>query len=81
MAGFGVLCRFRFMRAGQSKSRRVLGIVLIVALIGFFIKNFEEIMYMVSHPGEVVSAFLDDPIGFTVYMFFGLFLGINVGGA
>ena len=69
------------MRAGQSKSRRVLGIVLIVALIGFFIKNFEEIMYMVSHPGEVVSAFLDDPIGFTVYMFFGLFLGINVGGA
>ena len=60
---------------------RVLCIVGIVAFIGFFIKNFEDIIYMVNHPGEVVSAFLDDPIGFTVYMFFGLFLGINVGGA
>ena len=68
------------MKAGQSKSRRVLGIVLIVAFIGFFIKNFEEIMYMVSHPGEVVSAFLDDPIGFTVYMFYGLFLGVDISG-
>ena len=68
------------MKAGQSKSRRVLGIVLIVALIGFFIKHFEEIMYMVSHPGEVVSAFLDDPIGFTVYMFYGLFLGVDISG-
>ena len=68
------------MKAGQSKSRRVLGIVLIVAFIGFFIKNFEEIIYMVSHPGEVVSAFLDDPIGFTVYMFYGLFLGVDISG-
>ena len=68
------------MKAGQSKSRRVLGIVLIVAFIGFFIKNFEEIMYMVTHPGEVVSAFLDDPIGFTMYMFYGLFLGVDISG-
>ena len=67
------------MKAGPSMLKRVLGIIAIVAFIGFFIKNFEEIMYMVSHPGEVVSAFLDDPIGFTVYMFCGLFLGINVG--
>ena len=81
MAGFSVLWRVLGMKAGQSKLLRVLGIIGIVAFIGFFIKNFEDIMYMLSHPGEVVSAFLDDPIGFTVYMFFGLFLGINVGGA
>ena len=68
------------MKAGQSKLKRVLGIIAIVAFIGFFIKNFEEIMYMVSHPGEVVSAFLDDPIGFTVYMFYGLFLGVDISG-
>ena len=60
--------------------KRVLGIIAIVAFIGFFIKNFEEIMYMVSHPREVVSAFLEDPIGFTVYMFYGLFLGVDISG-
>ena len=68
------------MTSGQSKLKRVLGIIAIVAFIGFFIKNFEEIMYMVSHPGEVVSAFLDDPIGFTMYMFYGLFLGVDISG-
>ena len=69
------------MKAGQSKLKRVLGIIAIVAFIGFFIKNFETLMAIVNHPGEFINAFLDDPIGFTVYMFFALFLGVNVGGA
>ena len=69
------------MKPGQSKLKRVLGIVAIVAFIGFFIKNFEFFMAIMNHPGEFINAFLDDPIGFTVYMFFALFLGVNVGGA
>ena len=67
------------MTSGQSKLNRVLGIIAIVAFIGFFIKNYETLMAMMNDPVGVINAFLDDPIGFTVYMFCGLFLGINVG--
>ena len=68
------------MKAGQSKLKRVLGIIAIVAFIGFFIKNFEFFMAILSHPGEFINALLDDPIGFTVYMFYGLFLGVDSSG-
>ena len=41
MAGFGVLWRVLGMKAGHSKSMRVLGIVGIVAFVGFFIMRYE----------------------------------------
>ena len=81
VAGFSVLRRVLGMKAGQSKLKRVLGIIAIFAFIGFFIKNFETLMAILNHPGEFINAFLDDPIGFTVYMFFALFLGVDSGGA
>ena len=47
----------------------------------FFIKKFEAFVYIVIHPGEVIDVFLHDPVEFTVYMFYGLLLGIDIGGA
>ena len=49
------------MEAGQSKSRRVLGIVLIVAFIGFFIMRYEMFVMIVNDPRGVLNDFLDNP--------------------
>ena len=68
------------MEAGQSKSRRVLGIVLIVAFIGFFIMRYEMFVMIVNDPRGVLNDFLDNPIEFTVYTILWL-LGFSVGGA
>ena len=59
---------------------RVLGIIGIVAFIVVFIKHFEAFVYLVIPPGEVIDAFLSAPVVFTVYMFYGLFCGIDIGG-
>ena len=69
------------IKAGQSKLKQVLEIIWIVAFIVFFIKKFEAFVYIVIHPGEVIDVFLHDPVELTVYMFYGLLLGIDIGGA
>ena len=68
------------MEAGQSKSRRILRIVLIVAFIGFFIMRYEMFVMIVNDPRGVLNDFLDNPIEFTVYTILWL-LGFSVGGA
>jgi len=69
------------MKAGLSKLIPVLGILAIVSFIGFFIKNFEVLMAMMNDPASVSNAFLDDPIGFTMYMIAVLFFGFDGSGA
>ena len=69
------------MRAGQSKSMRVLGIVGIVAFIGFFILRYQQILLIMQNPGDFMYAFVNDPIEFTYLMILWLLLGGPVGGA
>ena len=66
VAGLGVLWRVLGMKAGQSKSMRVLGIIGIVAFIGFFLKNFEFFMAIMDHPEDFINAFSDHPIETTL---------------
>ena len=69
------------MEAGQSKLLRVLGIVGIVAFIGFFILRYQQILLIMQNPGDFMDAFLHDPIEFTYLMILWLLLGGPVGGA
>ena len=81
MAGFWVLRRVLGMEAGQSKLLRVLGIVGIVAFIGFFILRYQQILLIMQNPGDFMYAFVNDPIEFTYLMILWLLLGGPVGGA
>ena len=69
------------MKAGQSKLLRVLGIVGIVAFIGFFIMRYGQIVLIMHNPGDFMDAFLDDPIEFTYSFILWFLLGGPVGGA
>ena len=69
------------MEAGQSKLLRVLGIVGIVAFIGFFILRYQQILLIMQNPGDFMYAFVNDPIEFTYLMILWLLLGGPVGGA
>ncbi len=62
MAGFGVLWRVLGMKAGQSKLKRVLGIVGIVAFVGFFIMRYEIFVEIINNPGDFIILFLNHPI-------------------
>ena len=80
MARFDVLWRVLSMKADQSKLLRVLGIIGIVAFIGFFIMRSETFVIIMDDPRGVINDFLDNPIEFTVHLIAWL-LGIRVGGA
>ena len=81
MAGLGVLWRMLGMKAGQSKSMRVLGIIGIVAFIGLFIMRYEMFLDIMNNPGNFVDGFLDDPLEFTVLVILYLLTGGPVAGA
>ena len=66
MAGFGVLWRVLGMKAGHSKSMRVLGIVGIVAFVGFFIMRYEIFVEIINNPGNFIILFLNHPIQTTL---------------
>ena len=68
------------MKPGQSKLKRVLGIVAIVAFIGFFIIRYQMFVMIMNDPKGLLDDFLDNPIEFTVYTILWL-LGFSVGGA
>ena len=81
MAGLGVLWRVLGMKADQSKSMRVLGIIGIVAFIGLFIMRYEMFVDIMNNPGNFVDGFLDDPLEFTVLVILYLLTGGPVAGA
>ena len=66
MAEFIVLWCVLCMKAGQGQSMRVLGIIGIVAFIGFFFKNFGFFMAIMDHPEDFINAFLDHTIETTL---------------
>ena len=68
------------MKPGQSKLKRALGIVAIVAFIGFFIMRYEMFVMVVNDPVGVVNGFLDHPVEFTLYKILRL-LGFILGAA
>ena len=81
MAEFIVLWRVLCMKAGQGKSMRVLGIIGIVAFIGFFIMRYEMFVDIMNNPGNFVDGFLDDPLEFTVLVILYLLTGGPIAGA
>ena len=54
------------MKAGHSKLMRVLGIVGIVAFVGFFIMRYEIFVEIINNPGNFIILFLNHPIQTTL---------------
>ena len=61
------------MKAGHSKSMRILGIVGIVAFVGFFIMRYEIFVEIMNNPGDFIDGFVNNPIEFTFLMILWLF--------
>ena len=78
MARFGVLWRVLGMKAGHSKSMRVLGIVGIVAFVGFFIMRYEIFVEIINNPGDFIILFLNHPIETTLILIASL-IGLEPG--
>jgi len=80
------------MKAGQSKSMRVLGIVGILALrvlgivgivafIGFWIMRYEMFVEIMNNPGNLVAIPMNDLSEVIILLISYLLLGGPVGGA
>ena len=52
---------------------RILGIVGIVAFVGFFIMRYEIFVEIMNNPGDFIDGFVNNPIEFTFLMILWLF--------